>query len=320
MSIAVYNSFHKIWKVQENKTGTGFTINNEGRRGEHISMLVSELVEDKLDKSVLDNTGSLWTLYKGAVRVHYDDASFAPVAASSRVKSDGDAIIAYALSIKPGYKLTSFYNAAARIHAIALDENSYVDFIANMSCRRNVSPHISITLVNEKEGKVIAISINTGRDGKIKVSEKVMAASEIPAKGEKGHINTTDFVARARENGRDVVTAFYPSSPTHLIVTKTGNKEAIEKAIAGQKNWREPKRFDIREVDSEESLRELANSYKAVTLGYDCDMSYEFGDIKNDNMADTAKELFDTVYLLGLNGFIYKAKIGGKLKMAPVKK
>lgn len=318
MSISVYNSFHKIWKVQESKSGKSFIISNEGRRGEHISMRVNELISEKMDKSVLDNTGSLWTLYNGAARVRYDDVSFVPVAESS--KSNGDAIIAYALSIKPGYKLTSVYNSAARIHAVAIDENAYIDFIANIPRKGKFNPHISITLLNEKEGKIIAISIGWDGNGKLKVTERLMNVSENPAKGEKGYVNTFDFAARARENGKDVLSVFYPTSPTHLIVTNAGGEEKTVEVIKANKSWREPKRYNILVASTVEELTKISETYRAVTLSYDRELSYLVCDVMNDEIGDAAKRLFDTVYYLGSNGFIYKAKIAGKLKEAPVKK
>lgn len=323
MSITIFNSETKVWNVQEAQNKKGFVISNEHRQtpvgGKRISLHVNaEKYAEFLDTSVLENIGSPWAVFSKGCKVRYDDKHMKPYAVATD-PGRGDSIIAVALDIKPGYKLTSFYNSHARVYDISMDVNSHVDFIANMTkhnpAASNFNLRISITLLNEAEQKVITYSISLGRNDKLNVSTKELNVADIPAKGEKGHISTLDFAAKAVENGKEIVPLFHPSSPTALVVTSALCKEDAIKTITDRSKWKKITKYRIETVDDETLLKKFVDEgYTAITLFINNDITVETASLINNSIATTALYAFDTVYYIGKNGFVYKAKVDGLVR------
>lgn len=319
MSITIFNSESKVWSVQEALNKKGFSISNERRQspsGKHISLHVNaENYAEFLDTSVLENVGSPWAVFSKGCKVRYDDKHMKPYSVATD-PGRGDTIIAVALDIKPGYKLTSFYNSHARVYDISMDVNSHVDFIANMTkhnpASSNFNLRISITLLNEAEQKVITYSISLGKNDKLFVNTKELNVADIPAKGEKGHISTLDFAAKAVENGKEIVPLFHPSSPTALVVTSAECKDAAIKTITDRSKWKKITKYRIETLDNEELLHAFVKEgYTAVTLFLNNEITVETATLINNSVATKALQLFDTVYYIGSNGFVYKAKVDG---------
>lgn len=331
MGISIFNSDTKVWKVQADRENTNkFSISNGDNRGTHISIpfTCKEDFEKNIDLKVLENTGNPWLLYDQRVGVYFDDKDFAPVGIPSRNKFDLN-IVAMAFDVPKGYKMTSCYVEGARIYKVSLDVHKHIDMLASLpekSYGNQRRPRISVTMVNNNDKKVMrydAIWDGRIKDGKKPAGlqvNKYLRTFEENVEG-KGHYDTRDTAAWLVSQNRPIVSTFHPSSPTHLIcIGQEYDKDLIEEAFAGKKNWAKMSKYDIRIANTAEDFVKLAKEYGAVTLAYDTDMSLEMGDANNSNVADYAKACFNTVYYLGKNGFVYKAKVDGVERVVPVKK
>ena len=311
----VYNDTKQVWGI-EKKDGKGFTICNSSRSGK-VSMFVADKdFAETLDIAGLTTVDSCDDIYKKNLVVSFDDKNLTPGAFATG-KTNCAELAAIGITVPEGFRITSFYNANATVYAHDIIPDKYVDFIANFSKRGGkeiAPPRISITMVNDTEKTVISIGATWNKSKKcVNVFSKKLPFSEIPEKGKKGFINTTDFVARNVAAGKEIIPVFYPASPTHLIVVSESAKESLLKTIKEHKHWRSAKQYNIVVMEKEDELiRMVREGYSAVTLAVDKDMTVEAGKIDNTLMLQKAKELFDTVYLLGKNGFVYKAKIAGK--------
>lgn len=317
MSITIFNSKTKVWETTKQDNGNIFVLASTGRKSDAnvaLKVNVSNYAET-VDENVLGNVGAPWALTSKGLRIRYTNKEMHPYAEETDVNGN-DILLGFALDIEPGYRLTSFYNDQSRIFSTDIVRDDHVDFIANLT-PRNLSigrrlPRISITLVNDKTRKVISYSI-CARNGKVIVDVKHVNISDIPEKGQRGHISTVDFVQNAIDTGKSVVPLFCPSSPTNLVVVSQKLKGLAIKTIDERKNWSRSKHHRIEAVDNLEQLKALRKEgYTAVSLFYDREFDPRATIcINNDLMYSEAIIIFDTVYLVGTNGIVSKVKVDG---------
>lgn len=313
----ILNGNVNSWKIS--KEEKSFTVSNT--RGDVSFTVVNADMSRFVDPEPNEKNFVNADIYPDTgLVVRYDDKSMIPVGNGNNEKRKDTMLAAVSINLKQGFHFTSVYNNGALIYGSSFERERFVDIIANFSKARNDKPFypsIKIVAINDETDEIVSYFISYSKNKKrVMVNMSRTNKADNPDKGEKGHINTFDYVKKVQDEGRDVIAHFYPSSPSHVILTDAGFRDKLEDIIKAHDRWRAPHMYTIHEGITSEALQQYADEgYKAITIFIDenVDQKYfhEKYDWRTNSAIAEAVEKYDTVYLIGTNGKLYKLKTGG---------
>ena len=300
--------------VVKNSTGNvSFTVNDEK-------------YQDTLDASWDMNGGIIRKdIYPGSTVVRYDNKTMVPEAFACEGKKGSAILAAVSINVKPGYRITSVYNNFTPVYSRECDPEKFLDFIANFAVTKGekpIMPHISVTMVNNEKKRILSYVVNYDKKlNQVKISMQQISFDQNPKKGVRGHVNTFDFVGKTLANGGDVLPVYFPSSPTHVILTASQTLGELKNLIDSKTRWRPYDKYGIVERATEEEVQRISDEgYKAISIFTNAQLTFK--DIDDGNwkeyvfgLGDKILELFDTIYLVNSDGKILKLKLMGTLNV-----
>ena len=246
--------------------------------------------------------------------VIYNEKQFKPTLCACDERRDA-AIGIIHIDIPKGFVLTSFYNNRATVYARKFDsEAGSLDFVANLSGRRDrnnevTNPRINITLVNETSKKYITHSVVPDKkyEGFVKVISHEHNMRDIPAKGERGYVNLTNFVEIAKKRGKEPIPVFVPGVSTKVVICASKNAiNPVRRVYQHNHRLGDPKRMIFITPDQIDEY--LEKGYTAFTEA----LNIELGTAKDEDVKDYVKKehiyQFEVFHRVGKDGVVRRVK------------
>lgn len=318
----IVNGNVNSWTITRDEESNSFTVQNRGDvsftvRDADLSKLVEPTADGKpfVDADIYPDEGLV---------VRYDEKTMMPVGYGSNRRKD-TMIAAVSINVKRGYHITSVYNNGAMIYSAAFDKERFVDFIGNFSesrGQRKFYPSVKVVAVNDDTKEICTYYVAYSQKREtvtVKLSRTDMDHN--PAKGEKGHVNTYDFVQKSLDAGRPILPLFFPASPTNVILVEAGFRDKLMDMLYASRRWKGSSKYDIREYTDNAVIDDVYNEgYYGVTFYLDLsfkgkDFVKYFPDWKTEHPEVAyAAEKFGLVYIIGQNGGLFKLKVNGELR------
>lgn len=318
----IVNGNVNSWSITRDEENNSFTVHNKG----NVSFTVKDADLDKLVEPTADGKPFVDAdIYpdEGLV-VRYDGKTMVPEGYTSNKRKD-TMIAAVSINVKRGYHITSVYNNGAMIYASAFDRERFIDFIGNFSeshGQRKFYPSVKVVAINDDTKEICSYYVAySQKRGTVTVKLSRTDMDHNPAKGEKGHVNTFDFVQKALDEGRPILPLFYPASPTNVILVEAGFRDKLMDMLYASRRWKGSSKYDIREYTDIAVIDDVFNEgFVGVTFYLDLsfngkDFTKFFPDWKAEHPEVAyAAEKFPLVYIVGQNGGLFKLKVNGELR------
>ena len=263
--------------------------------------------QKKLDGSTLiyQEPDRMGTLYKGDIRVKYSNKQYAPFIAGDN-DSRGTNMIAVSLDVT-NVKLTSFYTKGAYVLSSDFEPGKHLDFVALIPAGEN---SISIVLQDEEQGKVHSYRfVYNTKYQRVNVYTKSLLRSEIPPKGERGHINTANFCDRPNYR----IPVYRPGRPTHAIICANDDIVMLNDILKNTYKVKFDTQHTINGYGDESEVENIVDGLKSTyftAVTFYSPIPYD--EIKDETtegkIVSSLMEKFATVFVVDVTGALKKVQ------------